>query len=123
MCTGRGGSVKIVESQDVFCMALPEDVDPTDAATMEWLPSMLNHQATRWISAQWEGAGPAPIGVQLTRTDWLITDKVFEVDEFQPAHDCEECRSGNEKAKAFLRANPGAFLAMANLWYAEVWNS
>jgi hypothetical protein len=28
----------------------------------------------------------------------------------------------NRPPKAFLRANPGAYLAMANLWYTEVWD-
>lgn len=109
------------ECDDVFAALVPEGIVPTDGPIVAPLIQWLNQVARQWVENQYV-PGQAPLRIEHGEADWLITNKVYEVDEFQPAHDCEECRSGNERAKAFLRENPGRYLAMANLKYTEVWD-
>jgi hypothetical protein len=104
---------------DVFAAVVPDDIHPS-AGLSPALYAAMDQMARRWVWAQWADGG-APLDIEFAASDWLITDKVYAVDQFQPAHDCQECRSGNEKSKAFLRANPGRWIAMANLTYVEVW--
>lgn len=111
-----------VESNDVFAAGVPEDIDPTDDAQRTQLLAYLDEVARQWVWNQWAAAGQRPTDVEFAVSEWMITNKVFKVDEFQPAHDCEECRRGNETCKAFLRANPGRWVAMANMTYVEVWS-
>lgn len=106
---------------DVFCAAVPEDIDPADESKRAALLAQLDVMAKQWVWHQWAGSTP-PKDVTFAASQWLITKHVWQVDEFQPAHDCEECRAGNEKAKEFLRSNPGRWVAMANLTYTELWD-
>jgi hypothetical protein len=117
---GMTQPVRKVTRNDVFACVVPDDIDPGDAAQQPALYAELDRQAKVWVWAQWANGGP-PLDVDVATSEWLITCDVWRVDEFQPAHDCEECRAGNEKSKAFLRANPGRWIAMANLTYTEVW--
>jgi hypothetical protein len=52
---------------------------------------------------------------------WHVTSSIAEVEAYQPAHDCPECRAGNVKAAAWLREHPGQSIALGNLHYSERW--
>lgn len=106
-----------IEQDDVFCVAVPEGIDPADWATLQ---PQLEALARLWVHRQWQGV-PGPAAIKFADSDWLVTDNPDDVDKFQPAHDCVACLAGNDRAKAFLTANPGRWVAMANLHYTEVW--
>jgi hypothetical protein len=108
-------------SNDVFAAAVPSDIDPSDEAQAAQVLTFLDETARAWVWSQWLATGERPLDIEFAASEWLVTRDVWRVDEFQPAHDCQECRSGNDKCKAFLRANPGSWVAMANLTYVEVW--
>jgi hypothetical protein len=75
-------------------------------------------QKTVWD--QWpEGQGPAMI--QFDPIEWKLTRDPAEVEAFQPAHDCEQCREGNEKAKRFLEEYPDRWVLLGNIHYVEMW--
>lgn len=102
------------EANDVLCVAVPN----TDLAH-EDLMKLLEGAAWQYVFKQW----PKRSRVVLTeqRIEWLITNDPDKVDEFQPVHDCETCRSGNAQARAFLLESPDTTVAMANIHYVEVW--
>lgn len=103
------------ECNDVICLAVPEGVDLNDPAS--FIPQ-IERLAWRSVRQQWPPR--ARITLEEGRIEWLITSDLAKVDEFQPAHDCEQCRSGNAQAREFLRQNPGATIAMGNIHYVEV---
>ena len=107
-------------ADDVFAAAVPEHIDPTDDIAGQVLTTWLDRVARAWVWAQWQPRN-RPQDIEFATSTWMITCEADQVDEFQPAHDCVECRAGNDKAKAFLRANPGRWVAMANMTYTEVW--
>lgn len=106
-------------SNDVFAAAVPEDIDPSDPAQTERLLAELDNVAKQWVWRQWHGS--RPIMVTFAESQWLITNKIEKVDDFQPAHDCAACLAGNDQMKAFLAENPGRWVAMANMTYTEIW--
>jgi hypothetical protein len=94
-------------------MAVPEGFEATEKAMQN-----LERQAWQSVFAQW---GPRERVVLAERSiEWLITDDPAEVENFQPAHDCEECRKGNVLAREYLAKHPGGTVAMANIHYVEV---
>lgn len=109
-----------VPIEDVFAVVVPPDVDT--ANLQEVIPKLIA-LAQASVAAQWRRVTPRPLRVENLDADWLITNRLNEVEEFQPAHDCVACRAGNDQVAAFLRENPGRFVALANLRYTEVWES
>lgn len=107
-----------VPVQDVVCLAVPEDVDPTRDQLREFLMSLA--EQTTWFQYMQPG-WVRPAALQFESIDWLITQDIDDVEKFQPAHDCERCRQGNVQAIAFLKENPGRWIAMGNLTYIEEW--
>jgi len=103
------------EANDVICLAVPDGVDPQDENFVKTLDMMA------WENVRKQFSKRARLTLTERRTEWLITNDPDKVEQFQPAHDCEECRTGNAKAKAFLIANPTATVAMGNVHYVEVW--
>jgi hypothetical protein len=106
---------KRLEKNDVICLVVPDEVDPAAPSTMDRLEEL--GQAS--VLAQWPN-GRAP-KIEFDPIEWMLTSDPAKVNDFQPAHDCEQCRSGNAKAIEFLTANPGKTLAMGNIHYTEVW--
>jgi hypothetical protein len=102
------------EANDVLCVAVPN----TDLA-IEDLMKLLEGAAWEYVRKQFSKRARLTLTEQ--RIDWLITNDPDKVDEFQPVHDCETCRSGNAKARAFLLESPDTTVAMANIHYVEVW--
>lgn len=101
--------------QDVFCMAVPDGVDPADPS----LPVKLTQLAQRVAYTQYKGR---PLkALEFEAMDWLITSDPSDIAEFQPAHDCPACLAGNDQSLAFLEANPGKSIAMCNMSYREIW--
>lgn len=109
-----------VPIEDVFAAEVPQALDPTDLSDV--IPA-LSGLAYGYVLAQWRDASNRPIAIRNLIANWLITDKVQEVEEFQPAHDCAACRAGNDQLVTFLQKNPGRHVALANLHYIEVWES
>lgn len=109
-----------IRANDVFSVVVPDGIDPSDERRQPELHRLLDKQAKLWVWAQWANGG-APQDIEFAISEWLITREVWQVDEFLSKHDCAECRAGSERSKAFLRANPGKWVAMANLTYVEVW--
>lgn len=107
-------------ADDVFAAAVPDDLDPTDPSQRLQLLAHLDQLAREWVWAQWR-TGPRPRAIEFAVSHWLITSDSSKVEEFQPAHDCVACRAGNDQSKAYLKANPGRYVAMANLRYTEIW--
>lgn len=104
--------------KDVVCLAVPEDIDPERDQIIEYLTTV----AERSVWFQFDFAGLArPEAIHFNSIDWLITKDPADVEKFQPAHDCEACRAGNERSLTFLNANPDRWIAMGNIEYREVW--
>lgn len=106
---------------DVFVAAVPEHIDPGNPEQRSQLLAELDMVARRYVHQQWAGQRRRPMDVEHAQSEWLITCKREQIDGFQPAHDCAACRAGHDQADAFLRENPGRWVAMANLTYTEVW--
>lgn len=107
--------------EDVACLVIPEHIDCTDPEVLAELPQRLELQVLASIGAQYRNQGKVPPKVVVTdELRWLITNDPEDVEAFQPAHDCEECRKGNEATKEFLLANPGRWVAMSNMTYREI---
>jgi hypothetical protein len=104
---------------DYFVALVPEGTDVADPDVYPALLARMEREAVRATMAQYRG--PRPKALLLDPIEWLVTDDPDEVERFQPAHDCEQCRAGNAAASEFLTANPGRFVACANLHYSEVW--
>ena len=103
------------EASDVICLAVPDGVDPQDENFVKTLDALA------WENVRKQFSQHARLTLTERHTEWLITNDPEKVEQFQPAHDCEECHAGNVKAKAFLIANPTATVAMGNVHYVEVW--
>lgn len=108
---------------DVFAASVPANVDPNDNTQFTQLIGYLDIIAKAYVHKQWEGAHERPTAIKHLVSDWTVTDKPEEVEEFQPAHDCAACRAGNDQAMTYLREHPGRWVALANLHYIEVWDS
>lgn len=100
--------------QDVFAMAVPEGVDPADPDLVPKLEALARAYVVRQYQV-------APKALLFDTIDWLVTAEPADVEKFQPAHDCAACRAGNDQSLAFLRQNPGRYVALGNLTYTEVW--
>ena len=110
---------------DVLCLAIPDPLAKGfyDAATGEVhedLQSWLDFQANLWALEQYKSNFPIPL-VSVTDVDWLVTSDPAKAEEFQPAHDCAECRQGVEKVHAYLAEHPDALVALANIKLVETW--
>lgn len=109
-------------SNDVFAAAVPPNINPDDDNQREQLLTYLDGVARDWVWKQWP-TGERPVEIEFAASEWLITSDPDKVELFQPAHDCAACRAGNDQCMAYLKANPGAWVAMANMTYVEVWPS
>ena len=111
--------------QDVLCLAIPAQIDPVlyvnheDKSIQEAFIDSLTKEAYQSVWHQWPT--DPPVRVDWDAIDWLITRDAEDVSKFQPAHDCPDCWMGNLQAEEFLRANPGRWIAMANISYTPVW--
>lgn len=103
------------EAIDFIIILLPEDVDPHAPSTK----ASLDMQAMEQVVAQYPfRRSPKRLDV---RVNWVMTDDPEEVMKVQPAHDCNECRAGNDLAFRWLLEHPGRYLALGNLFYTEFW--
>ncbi len=104
---------------DFIILGVPDDIEePLTEDQYDAMESLVLRNV--WGQYRTKRVMP-PQAVLLQKVDWKITKTVEDVEAFQPAHDCEDCRAGNVKAKEFLAANPGSRLALGNLYYVEVW--
>ena len=103
---------------DVVCLAVPEDIDPERDQMSEFMTAMAEQSV--WFQYERDGA-QKPDAIFFESIDWLITKNPADVEKFQPAHDCAACRAGNDQSLAYLKANPGRWIAMGNLTYREEW--
>jgi hypothetical protein len=101
--------------QDYVILGMPPDVDPDSPDVRE----ALNRLAERQVLMQYKGKPPKALVID--PIEWLITSDWRDVEAFQPAHDCEDCRSGNERAIALLKEHPTKRLALGNMTYLEMW--
>lgn len=102
---------------DYIVLAVPSHVSLDDEGVFK----QLQDAADRNIVAQYRGRRPQPRALVIHESEWLITSDWREVERFQPAHDCAECRAGNERAVALLKEHPDKRLALGNLHYMAVW--
>lgn len=102
--------------QDVFAAQVPTRLIDADVETVA---IELNELVLVTTMAQYRDR-PDLVSIDSLGIDWLITSDPDEVERFQPAHDCTECRSGNERAMALLREHPDAKIALANVSFVEV---
>ena len=93
-------------------------VEPDASIDTPGLKERLNVAADRMIVAQYKGKRPTAI---LLRTEWIITSDWRDVEQYQPDHDCAQCRAANDQAIAFLKEHPEERLALGNLHYEEIW--
>ena len=104
--------------QDVMCLSIPEEIDPTlylpDPGLRAAFLTKLTQLAHQTVWAQWPTEKPA---VEIEELDWMVTQAIADIEAFQPAHDCADCWMGNLKAEAFLKEHPGRWIAMANITY------
>ena len=108
----------VEQIQDVFAMVVPETFDPAQPEDRARLVAKLGPLAESYVARQYQ---KAPRALLFEKIDWLITQDPADVEKFQPAHDCAACRAGNDQSLAFLRENPGRWVALGNLTYTEVW--
>lgn len=100
---------------DFIVLGVPAGTSLDDPGIREKLDSM----SERCIVAQYRRRRPKAL--LLRESEWLITSDWRDVERFQPAHDCAQCRAGNDQAIAYLREFPEKRLALGNLHYVEVW--
>jgi hypothetical protein len=111
--------------QDVICLAIPEGIDPEECLygagleVRERFIERLTQMAQEQVWTQWPGEQPESVDWEYV--EWMITREIEDVQDFQPAHDCAECRLGNVRAEMFLREFPGRWIAMGNLTYTANW--
>jgi hypothetical protein len=74
--------------------------------------------AGRWLREASE-AFAASIGEKLHHAEWTITSDPAEVRTLGLMHDCASCRAGVDQALSVLRDNPGAEMAVGQLWWAR----
>lgn len=106
--------------QDVFAMVVPARLDMEAPDVREETMAVLQNLAVATTWKQYADCEVMP-ELEFEEIDWLITKDPADVEAFQPAHDCAACRAGNDQSLAFLRDNPGRYIAMANIGYIEVW--
>ena len=106
--------------QDVIALAVPDGWNPTIRRTGRGWWS-LDRLAEQTAAAQYADPAWRPTALAFEPTEWLITRDAAEVERFQPAHDCEVCRAGNDRAREFLAEHPETWVALGNLTYREVW--
>lgn len=113
-----------LERTDVVVCKVPTHVDPTarEPRLQAAMVDLLERAARGWIASQWITEPDRPDGFAFSTTEWLITNNVEKLDEFQRADDCVACLAGNDQAKAFLRDHPGRWVAIANVVYTAVWH-
>lgn len=116
---------KVIDVQDVLCLVVPERISDTwpngvGPGELTALAPAMNQQAFNSVWEQWPPER-APDHIEFEVIEWLVTNRREMVEQFQPAHSCEQCRAGNDQAEAFLRDNPGRYVAMANITYTETW--
>jgi hypothetical protein len=107
--------------QDVIALAVPDGWDPDDPEARPRLVELLDRLAEQTAAAQYTDPAWRPRALAFEPTEWLITQRPDEVERFQPAHDCEVCRAGNDRAREFLAEHPETWVALGNLTYTEVW--
>lgn len=112
-----------VRTAEVFAAVVSEDVDPSDPEQRTTLIKELSAVANAYVMRQWVGKRERPVTIRDMISEWAITSEPDEVQAFQPAHDCAACRAGNDQAMAYLRDNPGRWVALANVHYTEVWRT
>lgn len=102
---------------DVVAFVVPAGIDPlTDRVFLASLQPLV--ETCVW--GQFEGFRP-PAAIRFETVTWLVTREAWEVEAFQPAHDCARCRAANDQMLAFLRDNPTRWVALGNMRYVEVW--
>lgn len=114
-------SIRRETVQDVMCLAVPDYVDPSNEVSRAFFVPTLDILTRKLTTRQYEHH-PVPPELEFEKVDWLITKDPADVEKFQPAHDCAACRAGNDQSLAFLRENPGRYIAMGNLTYTEIWH-
>jgi hypothetical protein len=102
---------------DYIGLALSTETDPDNPKLIAWLDA----QAERKIVEQYRRMG-GPVTLKIEPAKWLVTRDPVEVERFQPAHDCVQCRAANDQMVAFLREHPERWMALGNLRYTEYWD-
>jgi hypothetical protein len=124
--------------EDIFVAALPPPM------AMDWrlggrhrdeVMAWLEYHARMKVMAQWDNRYPVPKSVEISAIDFTLTDSVHDAALFQPAHDCQDCRDGVQKAVDYLKAEEAkrededeptngldkTVIAFANIKYKETW--
>lgn len=109
------------DTVDVFCAAVPDNINPADPLQYGLLVTQLDRVALKYTARQWDQQHRRPLEIRNFTSEWFVTASEDDIEKFQPAHDCAACRAGNAQAAAFLRDNPGRYIALANLSYTEIW--
>lgn len=60
----------------------------------------------------------ADLGERLHHAEWTITSDPALVRKLGMGHDCPSCRASMDQTLAHLRDNPGAEVAVGQLWWA-----
>lgn len=102
-----------VEIDDVFAALVPEGFD------LDEVKDRLSVEVQAQVWRQWRE--DRPLEIRFEPINWLMTQDPDEVERFQPAHECEVCRTGNEHIRTFLTANPDRWVVLGNMHYVEVW--
>lgn len=106
--------------QDVIALAVPVVLEPVLADPDARVDLVLQLEKIAHASVKNQYLRK-PKALSFDAIDWLITNDPDDVERFQPAHDCAACRAGNDQALAFLRENPGRYVALGNITYTEFW--
>lgn len=132
------GAEKTRDIEDIFIVALPDPI------AMDWrlgghhreqVMAWLDYHAKLKVLTQWQTMFPVPKDVEIAKIDFWLTDSAHDAGQFVPAHDCDDCREGVQKAVTFLEdartrldedpeANKGLampVIAFANIKYKEHW--
>lgn len=118
--------MRAVPVQDVLALKVPPqwraDAEQFAAGGQlsKRLADELNALATSSITAQYKGRRGLK-ALAMGAHEWLITGDPDELDRFQPGDGCPACIAGSDQAKAALREDPDALIALGNLHYVEMW--
>jgi hypothetical protein len=108
--------------QDVIAVGVPEFITAEHLEDRVIRDAILDHLTkAAWTSVWDQWPDRKPLRLEDQHIDWLITSDPAEVDRFQPAHDCEQCRLGNITARQALADHPKRLIALGNIRYVPVW--
>lgn len=112
---------RVVRVREPLLAAVPPGTVGEDASEVAFLHDVA-HTVLQSLWGQF-GSGPRPVALKILLTKMELVSEPWKVDELHPPGHCDECHNGNERAKSFLQANPGEYVAVLDVLYDQLWRT